>query len=53
MKPPIVPNLKDQYDVGYFDQTYVSEDPRNTRLDTKDLELIEDYNGDFKDFTGN
>lgn len=50
MKPPIEPELKDKYDVGYFDSTFTKEDPRFTRRDSTELLLIENFNHEFNEF---
>lgn len=49
-KPPIMPELKDKFDVGYFDNTFTKEDPRYTRRDSTELLLIENFNHEFNDF---
>jgi len=48
--PPIKPELKDAYDVAYFDNTFTKEDPRYTRRDSTELLLIENFNHEFNDF---
>lgn len=48
-----MPDLKDKYDVGYFDNTFTKEDPRYTRRDSTELLLIENFNHEFNDFSYN
>lgn len=50
LKAPIVPDLKDKYDVAYFDATFTKEDPRNTRRESTELLLIDNFNHEFNDF---
>lgn len=45
-----MPELKDAYDVAYFDNTFTKEDPRYTRRDSTELLLIENFNHEFNDF---
>lgn len=50
LKAPIVPELKDKFDVAYFDTTFTKEDPRNTRRESTELMLIDNFNHEFTDF---
>lgn len=50
LKPPIQPELKDKFDVVYFDGTFTKEDPRNTRRESTELLLIDNFNHEFNDF---
>lgn len=49
-KAPIVPELKDKFDVAYFDTTFTKEDPRNTRRGSNEIMLIDNFNHEFNDF---
>ena len=50
LKAPIVPELKDKFDVAYFDSNFTKEDPRNTRRESTELLLIDNFNHEFNDF---
>ena len=50
LKAPIVPELKDKFDVAYFDSNFTKEDPRNTRRESTELLLIDNFNHEFGDF---
>lgn len=50
LTPPIVPDLKDKFDVAYFDTAFTKEDPRNTRRESTELMLIDNFNHEFNDF---
>jgi len=50
LKAPIVPELNDKFDVAYFDTNFTKEDPRNTRRESTELLLIDNFNHEFNDF---
>lgn len=53
LKPPIMPELKDKFDVAYFDTTFTKEEPRNTSRESTELLLIDNFSHEFNDFEYN
>ncbi len=47
---PYIPNINDKTDVQYFDEEFTSEEPSNTYIPQKNLDIINANQDKFKDF---